>query len=84
MEIPSVNKIWNGGTPIRAVHFVFGWQMDRIKLELPYLVSIGLFGIGIVWLSVLLSRGAGFDWSGALALGQVVAASVAILLTSLR
>jgi hypothetical protein len=57
--------------------------MDRIKLELPYLVSVGFFGIGIVWLAVLLSRGAGFDWSSALAFGQVVAASVAILVTSL-
>jgi hypothetical protein len=57
--------------------------MDRIKLELPYWVSVGFFGIGIVWLAVLLFRGAGLDWSGALAFGQVVAASVAILLTSL-
>lgn len=78
-----MNEPWKETTPIRALHFVFGWQMDRIKLELPYLASVRVFGIGLVWLVVLLSRGAGFDWNGALALGQVVAASVAILITSL-
>jgi hypothetical protein len=84
VEIPSMNKPWNGKTPIRALHFAFGWQTDRIKLELPYLVSVGGFGIAIVWFAVLVSRGTGFDWNGALALGQVVAASVTILITSLR
>lgn len=84
VEIPSMNQRWDGETPIRALHFVFGWRMDRIQLELPYLVSIKVFGIGLVWLVVLLSRGAGFDWNVALALAQVVAASVAILMTSLR
>ena len=83
LELPRGNDAWIG-IPIRAFHFVFGWQMDRITVELPFFISVGLLGVGVVWLAVLLSKGGGADWNTAFAFAQVVAASIAILLTSLR
>ncbi|KAK0753009.1 hypothetical protein B0T18DRAFT_395806 [Schizothecium vesticola] len=83
LELPGGNDAWIG-IPVRAFGFVFGWQMDRITVELPFSISVGLLGVGIVWLAVLLSKGGGADWNIAFAFAQVVAASIAILLTSLR
>lgn len=70
--------------PVRALHFTLGWQMGRIGLELPYLVSVGVFSVGVVWLAVLVSRGAGADLTTSLAVAQVVAASISILITTVR
>ena len=83
LELPGGNDAWIG-IPLRAFHFVFGWQTDRIAVELPFFISVGLLGVGIVWLAVMLLRGGGADWNTAFAFAQVVAASIAILLTSLR
>jgi hypothetical protein len=85
LELPRGNDgLIEIGIPIRAFHFVFGWQMDRIAVELPFFISGGLLGVGIVWLAILLSKGGGADWNTAFAFAQVVAASIAILLTSLK
>ncbi|KAK0616666.1 hypothetical protein B0T14DRAFT_523591 [Immersiella caudata] len=84
VETPVMNELWTGNTAVRALHFVFGFQMDRIKMEVPFLVSVGVLGIGVIWLAVLVSKGAGVDWGMALALAQVVAASISIVITSLR
>lgn len=85
LELPMGNETsqWTG-IPIRALHFVFGWQMDRITVELPHVLSVGVFGVGLVWLAVLSLKGGGADWGLAFAFAQVVAASIAILMTSLR
>ncbi len=82
--MPERTKRWAGGPPVRGLHIVLGWQKDRILLELPYQTSIGVLGVGIVWVTVLLSTGNGADWAIALAFAQVVAASISILLTSVR
>jgi hypothetical protein len=84
VEMPVMNESWTGTSAVRALHFVFGFQMDRIRLEVPFLASVGGLGIGVIWLAVLVSKGAGADWSMALALAQVVAASISIVITSLR
>lgn len=42
VEMPLINRGWAGGPPVRGLHFVLGWQVDRIRLELPYFVSLGV------------------------------------------
>ncbi|KAK3373053.1 hypothetical protein B0T24DRAFT_249435 [Lasiosphaeria ovina] len=63
---------------MRGLHFVLGLQKDRIRMEAPFRISCAWVGIAIIWLCLVLWRGAGGDWGTALAFAQVVAASISI------
>lgn len=68
---------------MRGLHFVLGFQKDRIRAELPFKVSCAWFAIAVIWLCVVLWMGGGGDWGTALAFAQVVAASISIAIVSI-
>ncbi|KPA40519.1 hypothetical protein FLAG1_06600 [Fusarium langsethiae] len=68
----------------RGLQFVLGWQTDRIRTELPFGISCASLAIALIWLSLVVWKGAGGDWGTAFAFAQVVAASFAIVITYAR
>jgi hypothetical protein len=66
------------------MHFILGWQTDRMQRELLFKVSFAWLGIASIWLSLVVWRGLGGDWGTAFAFAQVVAASVAIIITCVQ
>jgi hypothetical protein len=84
VKLPLPYQKFQETTWMRGMHFILGWQTDRMHIELPFRVSFAWFGIAFVWLSLVLWRGVGGDWGTAFAFAQVVAASVAIIVTYVR
>lgn len=85
VEVPLPYKRFNEHmTWIRGLHFTLGWQTDRIKVDLPWRVLAVWLGIAIIWLCVILGKGAGADWGTAFAFAQVAAASLALLVAFAR
>ncbi|KAG8362427.1 hypothetical protein FVEN_g153 [Fusarium venenatum] len=83
-DLPVQPKEFEGEEPMISLHFVLGWQTDRIHTELPFGVSCALLAVAFIWLCLLIWRGAGGDWGTAFAFAQVVAASFAIVITYAR
>ncbi|KAI1847018.1 hypothetical protein JX265_006786 [Neoarthrinium moseri] len=83
-NVPQRNEPFCHGKPLRGLQLTSGWQKERMVVELPFKAACTWLGIATVWLCVLLIREERGDWDLALALAQVVAASVAILITLLR
>ncbi|EWY79565.1 hypothetical protein FOYG_17311 [Fusarium oxysporum NRRL 32931] len=82
--LPLPYQKFQGTAWMRGIHFILGWQTDRMHIELPFRVSCAWFGVASIWLSLVLWRGVGGDWGTAFAFAQVVAASVAIIVTYVR
>jgi hypothetical protein len=68
----------------RGLQYVLGWQTDRIRIELPFRISCASLAIALVWLCLVVWKGAGGDWGTAFAFAQVVAACFAIVITYAR
>lgn len=69
---------------MRGLQFIVGWQIDRMSAGLPIRISFASFGVVLIWLCVAIWRGGLGDWNTAFAFAQVIAASVAIVITSTR
>ena len=65
---------------MRGLHFVLGFQKDRIEVELPFTVSCVWLGVAAVWLCLIFWGVGGGDWATAFAFAQVVAASISIII----
>ncbi|KZM28847.1 uncharacterized protein EKO05_0008561 [Ascochyta rabiei] len=65
---------------VPAIEIVLGWQIDRIIGEMPVHMTQAWVIIAIIWIGVTVGGLAG-DWSVSTALGQLLAASVALILT---
>ena len=64
--------------------FSLGRQTDRLFYELPRNASRVYFGLVVVWLSVLLWAQPKGDWNTAIALGQLVAACISVVVSHAR
>ena len=80
VALPLPHQRFQETVPMRGLHFVLGWQKDRIRIDLPIRISCAWLGTAFVWLCVVLWRGEGGDWGTALAFAQVVAASISIII----
>lgn len=69
---------------MRGIHLVLGWQTDRMYIEIPFRVSCFLLMICFIWFCAVLWRGGGEDWGTSFAFAQVVAASIAIVISYAR
>ncbi|EMT73664.1 hypothetical protein FOC4_g10002154, partial [Fusarium odoratissimum] len=67
---------------MRGIYLALGWQTDRI--EIPFRVSCFLLMICFIWFCAILWRGGGRDWGTSFAFAQVVAASIAIVISYAR
>jgi hypothetical protein len=70
-------------TITRGFRFEMGWQTDRMAVEVPFPAACAWFGIAVIWLCILLGKVKQGDWGVALGFAQVVAASIAIMVTLL-
>ncbi|KAI8623052.1 hypothetical protein F5Y19DRAFT_460064 [Xylariaceae sp. FL1651] len=80
VALPLPYQRFRGSVRLRGLHFVLGWQKDRMKIELPFRISCAWFGITVIWLCVVLWKEGGGDWGTVLAFAQVVAASISIVI----
>lgn len=55
-----------------------GWQFDRMARELPIRFCWTVFSLSVIWVCVA-SAGLKGDWNIAIAFGQLLAASVALV-----
>lgn len=81
IKLPLPYQKFQETTEIRGMHFILGWQTDRMHGELPFKGSFTWFGIASIWFGLVLWRGLGGDRGTAFAFAQVVAACVAIIIT---
>jgi hypothetical protein len=58
---------------------VMGWQIDRLKLKAPKFIVWAWFSLALIWGCVIVWGGRTSDWSAAMAFGQLLAASVALV-----
>jgi len=65
---------------VRGVYITLGWDLSRMLRHLRAGGVWTLFGLAIVWLRSIIWAGETKDWSTAWAFGQVLAASIALLL----
>ncbi|XEV01629.1 hypothetical protein FSHL1_006916 [Fusarium sambucinum] len=84
VAVPIEGERFQCTTWTRGLHFVLGWQTDRIRAELPFRASCASLAVALIWLCLVVWRGAGGDWGTAFAFAQVVAASFAITITYAR
>lgn len=65
---------------VRGVYVTLGWDLGRM-LQSIYAGSVWtLFGLAVIWFGSIMWAGQTRDWSTAWAFGQVLAASIALLL----
>lgn len=65
---------------MRGLFVTMGWNVDRMLLHVRVGVIYTLVGLAVVWLGSVLWAGHRGDWSTALAFGQLLAASLALIL----
>lgn len=66
-----------------GIEFVLGWQTDRFIDELPSKIMGTWLALAVIWIAVVIGGLAG-DWNLWVAVGQLLVASFAVLLTRLR
>lgn len=65
---------------MRGISVSLGWNVSRMLLHVKVGSIYTLTGLAIVWLGSVLWAGHRGDWSTALAFGQLLAASLALIL----
>jgi len=65
---------------VRGVYITLGWDLSRMLRHFRAGCVWTVFGLAIVWLGSIIWAGETKDWSTAWASGQVLAASIALLL----
>ena len=65
---------------VRGVYVTLGWDLSRMLRHLCAGSVWTLFGLATVWLGSIIWAGHTKKWSTAWAFGQVLAASIALLL----
>ena len=80
VALPSNAEDLNRSEEMRGVYVTTGWNVRRLLLGLRAGSTHALLGVAIIWLGSVLWAGHRGDWSTALAFGQVVAASVTLVL----
>jgi hypothetical protein len=61
-----------------------GWQLDRVASEVPLYIAWIWLSVVMIWLCVGVWAGAASDWATALTFGQLLAASVSLIVFSAR
>ncbi|KAI1347709.1 hypothetical protein F5Y01DRAFT_329247 [Xylaria sp. FL0043] len=84
VKLPQPHEKYLDTIHFRGLYFVLGWQKDRLIRILPLQISCVWLGIAIVWLSVILWKVETGTWELAFGFGQIVAASVALLVSAVR
>ncbi|KAK4966742.1 hypothetical protein LTR42_011053 [Elasticomyces elasticus] len=64
---------------VRGIHVTLGWDLSRMLQHVRAGGVWTIFGVAVVWLGSLIWAGQTRDWGTAWAFGQVLAASVALL-----
>ncbi|KAK3638716.1 hypothetical protein LTR56_006723 [Elasticomyces elasticus] len=64
---------------VRGIHVTLGWDLSRMLRHARAGGVWTVFGVAVVWLGSLIWAGQTRDWGTAWAFGQVLAASVALL-----
>ena len=77
--MPELHQPYDRTDELRGLHFILGWQFDRMTRELPMRIALVWLGFAVVWLCVLAWGGHTGDWSTAMGFGQVIAASVTLV-----
>lgn len=80
--MPVPHERFQGTEEMRGLHFVLGFQTDRIGIELPFRISCAWLGITAVWLCLVIWGVGSRNWGIAIALAQVVAASISIIIAA--
>ncbi|KAI1274443.1 hypothetical protein F5Y07DRAFT_214054 [Xylaria sp. FL0933] len=84
VKLPQPHEKYLDTIHFRGLYFVLGWQKDRLIRILPLQISCVWLGIAIIWLSVVLWKVETGTWELAFGFGQIVAASVALLVSAVR
>ena len=85
IKIPSKEMVldkWTNGL-LPGIQIVFGWQTHRVVDELPFPIMTTSCAIAVVWVGVVIGGLAG-DWNLWVAIGQLLVASVTLLLVRLK
>jgi hypothetical protein len=61
-----------------------GWQLDRIASEFPLYIAWSWLSVVIIWLCVGEWAGAASDWATTMMFGQLLAASVSLIVLYTR
>lgn len=80
VALPVDAKCLTSSGEMRGIFVTLGWNTSRMLLHLRAGSVYTLVGLAIVWLSSVLWAGHKRDWSTAWAFGQLLAASLALLL----
>lgn len=75
----DARELANSGE-MRGVFVTLGWNFSRMRLHLRAGSVYTLVGLAIVWLGSVLWAGQRGDWSTAWAFGQLLAASLLLIL----
>ncbi|KAI0537843.1 hypothetical protein GGR58DRAFT_470079 [Xylaria digitata] len=84
IRIPRLHEEFTNARALRGLYFGFGWQKDRLSRILPLHLSCVWMGVAIIWLGVLLWKAETGTWELAFGFGQVVASSIALLVSVVR
>ncbi|KAK5714942.1 hypothetical protein LTR15_010358 [Elasticomyces elasticus] len=77
--MPSNAEDLEDSKEVRGVYVKLGWDLSRMLRHICAGSVWSLFGVAVVWLGAIVWAGHTKDWSTAWAFGQVLAASVALL-----
>jgi hypothetical protein len=81
---PQLNQPYDQTDTVRGIEMVMGWQIDRMKLEVPRFIAWAWFSLAVIWLCVIVWGGRTSDWSTAMAFGQLLAACVGLVIIHAR
>lgn len=79
-NLPQIGRKYIRREQYYGLQYIMGWQTDRIRADAPKAAACVYMTVTIIWLCVLLLGGLRMDWGTALAFGQLIAASIALLI----
>lgn len=84
IAVPVYEEKYDCTEEFPGIQIILGWQLDRIVDEVPVAAAWIWFGVAVVWLFVIVWGGSTGSWQLSIALGQLLAASLALLIVCVR
>lgn len=82
--LPQRDQPYTRTDKLRGIEIAVGWQFDRIVSEVPVSVTWTWFFLALIWAAVIVWEGTADDWGTAMAFGQLLAASISLIMVHAR
>lgn len=84
ITLPQRDQPYTRTDKLKGIEISVGWQFDRIISEVPVSATWTWFYLALIWATVIAWEGTTDDWGTAMAFGQLLAASISLIMVHAR